>query len=182
MRRSSVAVALSSPRAPTQILSGSSPARCLTLHRHQVQSDTETPVCLLPPGRSARLRGHVRLSAAQLPHVWSITPSASMIVMNPPAFYRQSIIEQPLKELSPRLREGGARVAEFTRRVNWKLWQTGCSRFAVKPARVVPLLGVCIKPNPVLSCASHTNTRPQPFLAHLHFHLIRAYRAASDYY
>lgn len=44
-RRLSVAVALSSPRADTQILSRNSLAQCLMVHQYQVQCDTEAPVC-----------------------------------------------------------------------------------------------------------------------------------------
>lgn len=61
---------------------------------------------LLPPSYWALLLGHLWLSAVQLPQFWSITPSTSMILMNPQAFYCQSIIEQPLKELFPQLFEG----------------------------------------------------------------------------
>ena len=45
LRRLSVAVALSSPRADTQILSRNSLAQCLMVHQYQVQCDTEAPVC-----------------------------------------------------------------------------------------------------------------------------------------
>lgn len=44
-RRLSAAVALSSPRADTQIRSRNSLAQCLMVHQHQVQCDTEAPVC-----------------------------------------------------------------------------------------------------------------------------------------
>lgn len=45
LRRLSVAVALSSPQADTQILSRNSLAQCLMVHQYQVQCDTEAPVC-----------------------------------------------------------------------------------------------------------------------------------------
>lgn len=45
LRRLSVAVALSSPQADTQILSRNSVAQCLMVHQYQVQCDTEAPVC-----------------------------------------------------------------------------------------------------------------------------------------
>lgn len=44
-RRLSVAVALSSPQADTQILSRISLAQCLMVHQYQVQCDTEASVC-----------------------------------------------------------------------------------------------------------------------------------------
>lgn len=44
--RLSVAVALSSPRADTQILSRNRLAQCFVVHQHQVQCDTEAPVCV----------------------------------------------------------------------------------------------------------------------------------------
>lgn len=96
LRRLSAAVALSSPRADTQILSRNSLAQCLMVHQYQVQCDTQA---LLPPSHWALLPGHLWLSAVQLPHFWSFTPSTSMILMNPPAFCCQSIIEKPLREL-----------------------------------------------------------------------------------
>lgn len=45
LRRLSVAVALSSPQADTQILSRKSLAQCLTVHHYQVQCHTEASVC-----------------------------------------------------------------------------------------------------------------------------------------
>lgn len=48
LRRLSVAVALSSPQADTQILSRISLAQCLMVHQYQVQCDTEASVCAPP--------------------------------------------------------------------------------------------------------------------------------------
>lgn len=45
LKRLSVAVALSSPQADTQILSRISVAQCLMVHQYQVQCDTEASVC-----------------------------------------------------------------------------------------------------------------------------------------
>jgi len=45
LRRLSVAVALSSPPADTQILSRNSLAQCLMVHQYQVECDTQAPVC-----------------------------------------------------------------------------------------------------------------------------------------
>lgn len=99
-RRLSAAVALSSPRADTQIRSRNSLARCLMVHQHQVQCDTEAPVCA-PSSQlwSTVSRPSVTKCCAVTPVLEHYPPSTSMILMKPQAFYCQSIIEQPLKEI-----------------------------------------------------------------------------------
>lgn len=129
-----------------------------------------------------------------------------MILMNPQAFYCQSIIEQPLKELFPQLFDGAQGwlslpsklkcTSESFARLNTAaaerdaeasvlmLYSEGCEMGFFSSSS---FLGICIEPNPLnLFGAAHTqhtvNTWSQPFVSHPHFHLIRAYRDASDYY
>lgn len=99
-RRLSAAVAVSSPQADTQILSRNSLARCLMVHQYQVQWDAGAPVCA-PSSQllSTVTRPSVTKCCAVTPVLEHYPPSTSMILMNPRAFYCQSIIEQPLKEL-----------------------------------------------------------------------------------
>lgn len=99
-RRLSAAVALSSPRADTQIRSRNSLAQCLMVHQHQVQCDSEAPVCALSSQLLSTVsRPSVTKCCAVTPVLEHYPPSTSMILMKPQAFYCQSIIEQPLKEI-----------------------------------------------------------------------------------
>lgn len=135
-RRLSAAVALSSPRADTQIRSRNSLAQCLMVHQHQVQCDTEAPVCA-PSSQllSTVSRPSVTKCCAVTPVLEHYPPSTSMILMKPQAFYCQSIIEQPLKEIFfPQLFERGTRVPEFTQRDEIKCTSESFARLNIAAA------------------------------------------------
>lgn len=128
-----------------------------------------------------------------------------MILMNPQAFYCQSIIEQPLKELFPQLFEGAQGwlslpselkcTSESFARLNtaaaegWggavaslpMLYSLNCGDFFFS------FLDICIEPNALnlfkaADDIQTVNTRSQPFLSDPHFHLIHTYRDAPDYH
>lgn len=101
-----MAVALSSPQADIQILSRISLAQCLMVHQYQVRCDTEASVSA-PSSQllSTVSRPSVTKCHAVTPVLEHYPHSTSMILMNPQAFYCQSIIEQPLKEFFPQLFE-----------------------------------------------------------------------------
>lgn len=85
--RLSAAVALSSPRADTQILSRNSLARCLMVHQYQVQWDAGASVC----AHSSQLlstvtRPSVTKCRAVTPVLEHYPPSTSMIFNEPTRF------------------------------------------------------------------------------------------------
>lgn len=125
-----------------------------------------------------------------------------MILMNPQAFYCQSIIEQPLKELFPQLFEGAQGwlglpselkcTLESFARLNASAAGGLCSsKFTQalfwKRGFFFLFLDICIKPDVLnlYKAADDMQTvhiGSQPVLPDPHFHLIHTYRDAPDYH
>lgn len=166
LRRLSVAVALSSPRADTQILSRNSLAQCLMVHQHQVQRDTEAPVCAPSSQLLSTVTGPSVTKCCAVTPVLEHYPQ-HIYDLNEPTSFLLSINNWTATEgaFSTAIWRG-TRVAEFTQRVKMhvgKLCQTeysccwgGCKFTHALLWRLFPFLGICIEPNPLnLFWAAH---------------------------
>lgn len=169
LRRLSVAVALSSPQADTQILNRNSLAQCLMVHQYQVQCDTETLVCT----PSSQLFSTVGPSVTKCCAVTPVLKHYPQHIydLNEPTSFLLSINNWTATEgaFSTAIWRG-KRVAEFTKQVRmhvWKLCQTGyscCCCWSECKSKCTPALSdawgggfplffsICIKPNPSLHC------------------------------
>lgn len=129
LRRLSVAVALSSPQADTQILSRNRLAQCLMVHQYQVQCDTKAPVCTLSSQLLSTVTGPSVTKCCAVTPVLEHYPQ-HIYDLNEPTSFLLSINNWAATEgaFSTAIWRG-TRVAEFTQRVKMhigKLCQTEC--------------------------------------------------------
>lgn len=117
LRRLSVAVALSSPQADTQILSRNSLAQCLMVHQYQVQCDTEAPVCAPSSQLLSTVTGPSVTKCCAVTPVLEHYPQ-HIYDLNEPTSFLLSINNWAATEgaFSTAIWRG-TRVAEFTQRV-----------------------------------------------------------------
>lgn len=127
LRRLSVAVALSSPQADTQILSRNSLAQCLMVHQYQVQRDTKAPVCATSSQLLSTFTGPSVTKCCAVTPVFERYPQ-HIYDLNEPTSFLLSINNWTATEgaFSTAIWRG-TRVADFTQQFKMriaKLWQT----------------------------------------------------------
>lgn len=158
------------------------------VHQHQVQCDTQTPVC--PP--SSQLFSTV--TGPSVTKCCAVTPVLEhypqhIYDLNEPISFLLSINNWTATEgaFSTAIWRGTG-VAEFKMVCqpgsSCSCCWGGCRSVALLYSKAwEAFFGICVWPNPLnLFWAVHYRQRSQPFSTDPHLHLIHAYRDASDYY